>query len=152
MAETAWGGYLLTNDECVLYLHEGCRDEGLKDYKFMCFDGEQKCAFVCSERFTSSGLKVTFYDTDWEVMPFERHYPKSEHPVAKPATYDEMAALAEELSKDIPFARVDFYEVNGASYFGELTLYPGNGMEEFSPSEWDERFGEWLKLPERDIR
>ena len=122
--------------------------EELMDYKIMCFDGKVKCSFVCSERFNGDGLKVTFYDTDWKVMPFERHYPRSEHPIEKPLNYEEMVALAEKLAKDIPFVRVDFYEVNGRTYFGELTFYPGAGFEEFTPSEWDRTLGDWIHLPD----
>lgn len=93
------------------------------------------------------GIKVTFFDTDWNLMLFERHYPHSTEPVPKPYFFDKMTGLAETLSKDIPFVRVDFYEVNGKIYFGELTLYPGCGFEEFSPVEWDTELGKWIELP-----
>ncbi len=121
--------------------------EELKDYKLMVFNGKVKCSFVGSERFTKDGLKITFFDTDWKVMPFERHYPKSKRDIKKPLNYDEMVVLAEKLAKDIPFARVDFYEVSGKTYFGEITLFPGSGWEEFTPSEWDKTLGSWIKLP-----
>ena len=117
----------------------------LKDYKFMCFNGKVRCTFVCSER--SKNLKVTFYDTDWKRMPFERHYPASEVDIPKPKNYDKMVELAEILSKEIPFVRVDFYEINGLIYFGELTFYPGAGFEEFTPSKWDRILGKWIILP-----
>lgn len=122
------------------------KDRELKDYKFLCFNGQVKCSFVCNERFSESGLKVTFYDTEWNVMPFTRHYPKSDKPINKPINYDKMVQLAEKLSKDIPFVRVDFYEVDGKIYFGELTFYPGSGFEEFTPMEWDLKLGEWIQL------
>lgn len=122
-------------------------ESGLLDYKFMCFNGEVKCSFVCSERHSGNGLKVTFYDRDWNVMPFERHYPRSQTAIEKPRNYQKMIELAEKLSKGFPFIRVDFYEVNGRVYFGELTLYPGSGFEEFTPQEWDETLGSWLSLP-----
>ena len=61
-----------------------------------------------------------------------------------------MIRLAEELSKNIPFVRSDFYEINGQLYFGELTFYPGSGLEEFTPPEWDRRLGELIKLPHID--
>lgn len=119
----------------------------LNDYKFMCFNGKVRCAFVCSER--SEHLKVTFYDNDWKRMPFERHYPASEADIPKPKNYDKMVELAEILSKDIPFVRVDFYEINGHIYFGELTFYPGAGFEEFTPDNWDRILGDWITLPKR---
>ncbi|MCI8403201.1 MAG: glycosyl transferase [Lachnospiraceae bacterium] len=127
------------------YLSENANE--LKDYKFMCFNGKVKCSFVTSERFSESGLKVTFFDRDWNVMPFERHYPKSEKKIECPQKYDEMVRLAEILSEGIPFVRVDFYEVNGNIYFGELTFSPGCGFEEFTPQKWDSILGSWITLP-----
>lgn len=120
--------------------------EPINDYKLMCFNGKHKCSFVCSERFDKTRLKVTFYDADWKLMPFERHYPKSNNIVEKPYNYFKMIEFAETLSKNIPFLRVDFYEVEKKVYFGELTFYPGAGFEEFDPFEWDIKLGEWIKL------
>ena len=119
----------------------------LKDYKLMCFNGRVKCTFVCSER--SENLKVTFFDNDWERLPFERHYPASKGKIERPQNFDKMIELAEILAKDIPFVRVDFYEINGRIYFGELTFYPGAGFEEFTPEKWDKILGDWLVLPQK---
>lgn len=60
-----------------------------------------------------------------------------------------MIKLAEKLSEGIPFVRIDFYENNGQVYFGEFTFFPGGGMEEFTPIEWDYKLGEWIHLPEK---
>lgn len=120
----------------------------LPDYKFMCFDGEVKCSFVCSERFSGKGLHVTFFDREWNVMPVQRHYPSVKEGLPKPKQYAQMVALAEKLSRGLPFVRVDFYEVDEKIYFGELTFYPGSGFEEFTPEEWDYTLGSWTKLPE----
>lgn len=121
--------------------------DGLLDYKLMCFNGEVRCSFVCSDRFNGKGLKVTFFDNDWNVLPFERHYPKSDMPIAKPKKFEKMVQFAEQLSINIPFVRVDFYEINGDLYFGELTFSPGSGMEEFTPESADYELGSWIKLP-----
>lgn len=121
----------------------------LKDYKFMCFNGKVKCIFTCTDRYEGSGLKVTFFDTNWEKMPFERHYPIDEKEIKKPASYNEMVSLAEMLSKDIPFVRIDFYEINKRPYFGEMTFYPGSGLEEFTPRKWDDILGNWIQLPRK---
>ncbi|WP_270238251.1 ATP-grasp fold amidoligase family protein [Clostridium perfringens] len=123
----------------------------LLDYKFMCFDGKVKCSFVCSERFSSDGLKVTFFDKDWNILEFERHYPKSKIQIPKPSKYYDMIKIAEKLSKGIPFVRVDLYESNEKVYFGELTFYPGSGFEEFSPKSADINLGSWIKLPKKSM-
>lgn len=130
------------------YMTNGEQKE-LADYKLMCFNGKVKCSFVCTDRNSESGLKVTFFDKNWEVMPFERHYPKSTIMIKKPSSYEKMIELAEKLSAGIPFVRVDFYEIDDRPYFGELTFYPGGGFEEFNPEIWDEKLGDWIELPIR---
>ena len=127
---------------------ENKEEIGLKDYKFMCFNGKVKCSFVCTNRNSKQGLSVDFFDLNWEKMPFTRHYPNSGEHINKPINYNQMLQLAEKLAKNIPFVRVDFYEVNRKIYFGELTFYPGAGFEEFSPEKYDRVLGEWLDLPE----
>lgn len=133
------------------YLENETGEENINDYKFMCFDGEVKCSFVCTDRQSKDGLKVTFYDRKWDKMPLERKYLASKKEIEKPKNYDLMIALAEKLSKGFSFVRIDLYEVNGKVYFGEYTLYPGNGMERFRPDEWDKKMGSWIKLPKRLI-
>ena len=118
----------------------------LMDYKLMCFNGKVKCSFVCSDRFNDEGLKVTFFDRDWKKMPFCRRYPSASYEIPAPKTYRMMVELAEVLSVGIPFVRVDFYEVNGHPYFGEMTFFPGNGVEEFNPVEWDYTLGSWIDI------
>ena len=58
-----------------------------------------------------------------------------------------MIELAESLAKNIPFVRVDFYEVNKKVYFGEMTFFPGSGFEEFTPEKYDKILGDMLELP-----
>ncbi|MDO4499712.1 MAG: ATP-grasp fold amidoligase family protein [Erysipelotrichaceae bacterium] len=122
--------------------------EELMDYKLMVFNGKVKCSFTCTERFSEGGLHVTFFDNNWEVMPFERHYPKSETKIDKPVNFEKMIELSEKLAKDIRFVRIDFYEAFGKLYFGEMTFYPGSGIEEFTPVSWDYKLGDWLDLNE----
>ena len=120
----------------------------LIDYKLMCFNGLCKCIFTCTDRYSKSGLKVTFYDTKWNILPFERHYKSLKEPEKKPEKLDEMIMLAEKLSQNIPFVRIDFYVINKEIFFGEITFYPGSGFEEFTPFKWDEILGSWIKLPQ----
>lgn len=121
----------------------------LTDYKFLCFHGKALYSFVGTERFAQTGLKLTFFDREWNRLPFERHYRASEHEIPKPRHYEQMLRLAETLAQDFIFVRVDFYDLNDQIYFGELTFYPGGGLEEFSPEEWDFRIGDALKLPDK---
>lgn len=123
---------------------------GLTDYKIHCFNGVPKFILVCCDRFSQSGLTEDFYTVEWEHMKIKRpDIPNAVNPILKPENLDEMLKLAEKLSENIPFIRIDFYSVNGKVYFSELTFYPASGFEGFEPSEWDKTFGEWLTLPDK---
>lgn len=123
----------------------------LKDYKFFCFNGKPKCILVGLNRHSPTGLNIDFYDMDWNQMPFERQYPRSGKIIPKPKSFDKMVKFAELLSKDIAFVRVDFYEVAGHPYFGELTFYPASGYGEFNPESYDELLGSWIQLPTQNV-
>lgn len=129
------------------YMENG-DDEELNDYKFMMFNGECKCVFVCSNRFDATGLKKNFYDATWNPLPFTRGASNDVAAIPKPNHYDEMLDLANRLASLIKnrFVRVDLYEINNAVYFGEFTFYPGGGTMPFEPREWDYIMGKWLKL------
>ena len=47
------------------------------------------------------------------------------------------------VSKDFDYVRVDFYNLNGKIYFGELTFIHGGGFEKFYPSSKDLEWGEY---------
>lgn len=121
-------------------------DGELRDYKFFCFDGEPRAMFIVSGR-AKGQTKSDFFDMDFHHLDLQRHYPNSENPVRKPATFDKMIELSKKLSQNLAHVRVDFYEVDGRLYFGELTFYTSSGFMPFHPDKWDEVFGDWLKLP-----
>lgn len=119
-------------------------DSDLKDYKLMCFNGKVRCTFVCSNR--NKNLNIDFFDINWNHLPFERHYPASNTMINKPINYNKMISIAEDISKNMRFVRVDFYEVESRLYIGEITFYPGCGLEEFTPQKWDYILGSWINL------
>lgn len=126
-------------------------DGEMVDYKIMCFNGVPRMIFTCTDRELGE-LKVTFFDTHWNEMPFTRHYPKSSKTIKRPSQLTSMLELAEKLCNEIPFVRVDFYEIDNKIYFGEMTFFPGGGFEEFDPEEWDYTLGSWIKLPEKSVK
>lgn len=120
----------------------------LKDYKIFCFAGEPKMSFVASDRQKEGEeTKFDFYDLEWNHIPVVNGHPCSEHGIAKPQNYDKMLELASKLSQGIPHVRVDFYNINGKIYFGELTFFHWSGLVPFEPEDWDYTFGSYLHLP-----
>ena len=127
---------------------EDAETKELRDYKFFCFNGVAKALFVATERQNKNEeTKFDFFDMEYNHLPIKNGHPNAAVPPKKPKTFDEMKTLAEKLSVGVPSLRVDFYEVNGKCYFGELTLSHFNGMTPFEPEEWDYKFGEWITLP-----
>lgn len=123
----------------------------LRDYKLYCFGGEVKFILITTDRI--SNVKPTcynYFDRNYNALPFYNSGPHSQELPAKPETYNEMLRISVSISKEMPHLRVDFYEVDGKAFLGELTLYDGNGMATFDPPEWDEKIGAWLELPSKE--
>lgn len=119
----------------------------LRDYKFFSFDGETKAMFIATERASQSEeTKFDFFDMEYNHLPFTNGHPNAEVLPQKPQNFDLMHALADKLSKGIPQIRIDFYEVNGTVYFGEMTFFHWSGLKPFKPAEWDNNFGNWIDL------
>lgn len=92
---------------------------------------------------------ITFYDNNFNIIPCSNDEgPSTVHPIPKPANFDKMLEIAAVLSKNIPHVRVDFYEVNGKLYVGELTFYTSAGFANFYPDKYNYIFGDMIKLPE----
>jgi hypothetical protein len=121
--------------------------EGLKDYKFYCFNGEPKVLLLASDRFADR--RFDYYDMDFTLLPVRSILSRpSGKPFAKPEKFEEMKSIARRLSGGIPYVRVDLYYVNGNVYFGELTFYDASGYDNKSSEEVDLEWGGWIRLPE----
>lgn len=119
----------------------------LVDYKFFCFNGEPKLFKIDYDR--SSHHHSNYYNLDMELLPFHKESERPDTPriFNKPINFNKMLDIVRVLSKDIPFVRVDLYNIEGRIYFGELTFFPSSGFEPLSDPEWDLKLGSWLELP-----
>lgn len=94
------------------------------------------------------GHKANYYDREKNLLPFgEAAFPPSpSKQLEMPENLDKMITLAEQLSKGEPFLRVDFYNINGKIFFGELTFFPAAGFGTFTSEKWDLELGKLLSL------
>lgn len=126
------------------YLEPNNNDD-LSDYKFFCFDGVADCVMLCTGRSTGNP-KYYFLDRSWTIKRYNMRsisLPQG-FAVPKPKGIDEMFYLANNLSRHIPFVRVDFYNINGRLVFGEMTFFPQGGFDANILPDADFRWGEMI--------
>lgn len=124
---------------------EGATD--FTDYKFFCFGGKVDCVMVCLER-SSGDTKFYFFDQNWELKRLNirgKNAPEG-FTIPKPECMDEMFKIAAELSRGMPFVRVDLYQSNGQIYFGEMTYFPDSGFDPNLLAETDMYFGSLINI------
>ncbi len=126
---------------CEQYLKEENR-ETPTDYKISCFNGKAKFILVIADRNTE--MKKAYYDLDWQKMDCTIK-PQNGN-FEKPKNFEKMIEIAEKLSEDFKFVRVDLYNINGNIYFGELTFTPRGGINTTIKQEYLDKWGELIKL------
>lgn len=121
----------------------------LRDYKFFCFNGKPRLCQVISNRATDEC--IDFYDMKWNrlvgLVGLTPDVHNGEQEIALPHSFDDMLRCACVLSAEIPFSRIDFYDIKGRAFWGEITFFPASGFGSFQPDEWNYKIGEWLHLP-----
>lgn len=96
------------------------------DYKFWVFSGRVSFVQVDTDRFVNH--QRAFFDRDWNKLPFLLTYPDIRATLLAPENFADMITVAEKLSAGLDFIRVDLYTNERDVFFGELTVYPGVGM------------------------
>lgn len=124
------------------------KNGNLKDYKFFCFNGKVRCFKIDFDRFEHH--RANYYDEKCNLLSIsEVLCPSDGRDAEIPSNIATMIEFAEILAADFPFVRVDFYDVEGQIYFGEMTFFPAAGFGRFTTPEADSRLGSWLTLPEK---
>ncbi|MDE6155565.1 MAG: glycosyl transferase [Eubacterium sp.] len=124
----------------------------LKDYKFFCFDGKVNAMFIATDRNEKTETCFDFFDRDFNHMPVINGHPNTKKTLIKPQGFEKMIELAEKLSIGIPQVRIDFYDINGKVYFGEMTFFHWSGLKKFEPEKYDKIFGDWIALPNKTVQ
>lgn len=109
------------------------------DYKLYVFHGRVAAVQVHLDR--EHRHRWMLFDPAWHRLSS----PTADADPAPPATLERMIAGAETLGRGFDFVRVDFYDIGATPRFGEMTFYPGSGLDRFDPPALDEALGRlWL--------
>lgn len=108
----------------------------ITDYKFHCFGGKVEYVEAIYGRFTDKRFNV--YDKDWNLQPVNTGMPNTDDLKEKPLNFNEMIEVAEKLSAEFDYCRVDLYNNSGEIKFGELTFTPASGLDDL-PIEFDRK-------------
>ncbi|MEX2367141.1 MAG: ATP-grasp fold amidoligase family protein [Pseudohongiellaceae bacterium] len=112
------------------------------DYKFCMIHG--KCEFIKLDNDRFNNFTSTLYDAHWNKLNVRWRRPQAES-LPPPRRLNDMLRVAQNLSKDLDFIRVDFYVMGEQFYIGELTNYPVRGRGKFTPTQFDIDLGKnWL--------
>lgn len=143
-----WAYTLIKESRYIVeeYLENEVNPEaGISDYKFFCFNGKPYCIAYDIDRYI--GHKRNFYDVEWNNLHVSTDCDTFDDSlVPRPEGLEDMCKVAEILSQDFPFVRVDLYYIKGKVYFGELTFYPWSGYVKYKPEQFDYKLGELMKI------
>lgn len=120
----------------------------LPDYKFFCFHGKVFCSYMM-ENYTlhHNEGRLGFFDREFNLLPVKRRdFAAIEQQPPKPKNYEKMLDIAELFAKEFPHVRVDFYNIDGNIFFGELTFYNSSGYVLFEPDKFDFELGAQFDL------
>ncbi|MFZ2522907.1 MAG: ATP-grasp fold amidoligase family protein [Minisyncoccia bacterium] len=111
-----------------------------RDYKFHMVNGQ--CVFIQIDFDRFIDHSRTLYDKGWNYIKGTLKFKQGpESP--RPKNFEYMLSLAERLSKTFDYIRIDLYNVDGNIYLGEMTNYPGSGIEKFTPISLDLEMGKY---------
>jgi hypothetical protein len=117
------------------------------DYKLYVFAG--RVAFIQVHLDREDDHRWLVLDREWRRVSS----PTAEPDPRPPRSLARMIAGAEVLGRGFDFVRIDFYEVGGRPRFGEMTFYPGSGLDPFDPPALDLAMGAlWLGGRDADAR
>ena len=123
---------------------------GLVDYKLYTVHGKTELVMVCSDRKIGVSASISLYDDNWTFCP-ERlgtsHSNDGVPAMDMPQSFTKMKEYAEILCKDFPFVRMDFYDIDGKLYFGEMTFTPKGGYCTTLTDDESLRIGKQITLP-----
>ena len=119
----------------------------LRDYKFFTFNGVPKIVHIVSNRQVKDEETYgDFFDMDYNHLDLTMGHDNAPVPPEKPVNFEKMKEYSVLLARNTKHLRVDFYEVDGQLYFGELTFFQDCGFSDVQPPELNAVIGSRINL------
>jgi len=117
----------------------------LPEFSLHCFNGKVK--LICG--YIEKNCTAIFYDMNWEEQPppWVQTNQKKHRSINRPKTMDEMIHIAKKLSSPFSYARIDFYDIDGKIYCGEITFHHIAGFQPFQDEAMNIKLGNMITLP-----
>lgn len=110
---------------CEEFIDDGTGEPPI-DYKIMCVGGKVKSVLIVTDR-TDEGFKLITYDSKWKKLDYISSNFRSKNDVPVPKNLEIMLKIAQEISINFEFVRVDFFDAQDKLFIGELTFTPWGG-------------------------
>lgn len=126
-------------------------ESDIRDYKFFCFNGKPEFFYLSQNvKGDFHNMETDFFNINGEKASFSRTDHKHFNKVPKmPSNLNKMIKIAEKLSEDFDFVRVDLFNVDDKIYFSELTFTPCSGFMPLEPENIDLELGKKIALNRR---
>ena len=117
------------------------------NYKFSCFNGEPKFIRVKGIVNGKKIYNINFINwTSTNIELDDPRYIRDKNRFKRPINLVKMVEYSRLLSSNFCYCRVDFYEVKGELYLGELTFSPFNNMAKYKTKEMEIYLGSLLNI------
>ena len=144
-----WGEFYYNRSNISIVAEKLLKDETgniPNDYKIHCFDDGKNKRKIIEVHYKVNGKNMkNIYDEKWiSIKDYVFGFGSDGRKIKKPSNLKELLYVADKLSEDTNYVRVDLYNVNNKIYFGELTFIPGAGYARFNPESADLLWGDYM--------
>ena len=121
-------------------------DKNIINYKLSCFNGKPELIRV-KIHINETNLYNIYY-TNWTISNIELD--DNSYKVTKmfkrPKNLDKMIEYSKLLSSNFCYSRVDFYEINGTLFLGEITFTPYNSRVKYKGNKTEIYLGDLINI------
>ena len=116
-----------------------------QDFKFHVFSGQVAFCGVDYSRFEDH--RRACFNRDGDLIPVSYGFEVPDQVDPLPENYREMVSIAERLTAEFDYMRIDLYSIEDKVYFGEFTPYPARGRDKVNPAIYEKLWGDLWNLP-----